>query len=203
MSLEDNRLIDDALFGDVIEESAEQLPPLHNIGRGSRDIVVPATHNNSRLKVVLKENESDVVVQDIIREELAEQVLILSDLRDRAERDDLAARTLITEKIVTALKKVSDLTTAKTKEAREKSGGIVDFHSEKFKDVLFLLTELIVEAVKETGLDETSSQRFYQKLKTKLMGFEDAAASVYNGKGGLDKKKQEAANQSAFAKTRD
>jgi hypothetical protein len=151
---------------------------------------------NSKLVVVLKANESDAVVQDVLRVELAEQAAYLKILREKADDKDLAAKAIITEKLVLTLNKISGLTTQRTKESKDK-GGVVDFHSENFQNVLGLLTEHIMEAVKETGMPESTSQRFFLKLKGKLLGFEDEAAMAYNGSG-KSKNKSAAQNKALY-----
>jgi hypothetical protein len=177
-----------------VEDSYVETEPIMH-----HPIVDADNADNNKLVVVLRANESDVVVQDTVREALAEQVAYLTVLRGKAADADLAAKAIITEKIVLTLKKVSELTTQRTKESKDKGGGTVDFHSESFQAVLGLLTERIMEAVKDTGMPEATTQRFFLKLKGKLMGFEDAAAAAYNGSG-VSKKKQAAQNQGLYSK---
>jgi hypothetical protein len=179
---------------DVMEVITTSLPPPEE-----HPLIDPNNTDNDKLVVVLKAQETDAAVQDVVRVELAEQVAYLKGLRFKANDSDLAAKAIITEKIVLALKKVSELTTLRSKESRDKSGGVVDFHSEQFQQVLGLLTSKILEAVKETGMQEATAQRFFLKLKGKLLGFEDEAAATYNGSG-VSSKKQTAANKARFDK---
>lgn len=159
----------------------------------------PDDVKNSKLCVVIRASDPDHTVQDVIREELAEQASYLKILRDRAKNDDIASKAIITEKLVLTLKKLSDLTTQRTRESKTKSTGIVDFHGEQFQDVLALLTAKIMEAVQETGMSEAIAQRFFIKLKTKLTGFEDDAAAVYNGSS-KDGQKKANQNKARFDK---
>jgi hypothetical protein len=57
---------------------------------------------------------------------------------------------------------------------------------------------MIIDAVKETGMQEATAQRFILKLKNKLIGFEDAAALAY--KGNPKANKDAAQNKAAFDK---
>lgn len=159
----------------------------------------PESLKNEKICVVLQAQETDAVIQDVVREELAEQVAYLKQLRVKAADGDLAAKSIITDKIVIALDKISKLTTQRTKETKDKGGGVVDFHSDAFQAVLALLTNKILAAVKETGMNESTSQRFYLKLKGQLTGFEDEAAVVYSGSG-IQDKKMAAVNKARYEK---
>jgi len=161
--------------------------------------ITPEEVKNAKLCVVLRANDPDHIVQDVIREELAEQASYLKILRDRTKSEDVAAKAIITEKLVLTLKKLSDLTTQRTREAKTKSTGVVDFHGEQFQDVLALLTSKILEAVQETGMSEAITQRFFIKLKTKLTGFEDEAAATYHGSS-KDNQKKANQNKARFSK---
>lgn len=165
----------------------------------SYPVIDPNDPRNGKLRVVIGSKESDAVVQDILREEMAEQIEVLKQLRKAAAESDLAAKAIISEKIILAIKKLADMTTQRSKESKDKGTGVVDFHSENFQAVLALLTGMIVDAVKETGMQEATAQRFLVKLKSKLIGFEDAAADAYNG-GSMKSKKDAARNKAAFEK---
>lgn len=195
---EDIELIDVVVLPETVASEVVQNPRQQDQEVHDFPVVDPNDPRNGKLRVVIGANEPDAIVQDLLREELAEQIEVLKQLRTKAADGDLAAKAIISEKIILAITKLANMTTQRTKEAKDKGSGVVDFHSENFQAVLTLLTGMIVDAVKETGMQEATAQRFLLKLKNKLVGFEDAAAQAY--KGNPKASKEAARNKAAFDK---
>ena len=151
---------------------------------------------NDVLLNAVKSREDDGHLFDVVVEEVAKEAFRFKKLRSVA-RDDLT-KAIMTEKRINALEKVSKLVTGRRKEIKDRSGAKVDFHSEEFGRVLKVLTELILDAVKDTGMADATRERFLIKLQQKLTGFEDVAERAYKG---LDAK-EASQNAQEFSKTR-
>lgn len=157
---------------------------------------------NDKLLIAVRAKESDVGLFDVLMEEVAEEVASLKALRKQVTGGDVAASAIISEKRINALKRLAELTAMRSKEFRDSAGGKIDFKSESFQKVLEYLTTLIIEASKEAGMQETTSQRFFLKLKQKFNGFEEMAERVYTGDSSANKGKKAAENTAAFHKGR-
>lgn len=155
---------------------------------------------NDRLSIAVRSKESDIGIYDLVIEEVAEEAASLKRLRKQVGGGDVAASAIISEKRIVALKRISDLVAMRSKEFRDSAGGKVDFRSDSFQRVLEYLTSLIVEAAKEAGMQETTSQRFFLKLKQKFNGFEEMAEKLYAGEVASAQTRKMAENSASFHK---
>lgn len=164
----------------------------------STDLVDESSESNDSLLVAIRSKEDDSSLYNIVLEELAKEAHSLKSLKNTAPNKDFASKAILSEKRTLTLEKTAKMIAQRNKELRDKAGGRIDFHSENFKRVLELMTNIIVEAVRETGMHKASEDRFFIKLQHKLTGFEEMAEQAYKGKN----KSESARNASSFNKTR-
>jgi len=167
----------------------------------STDLVDERSESNDRLSIAIRSKDDDSSLYDIILEEVAAEASYLKSLSNQTQPNDVASKAILSEKRIISLEKAAKMVSQRSKELKDKSGGKIDFYSDSFQDVLSLMTGLILQAVKETGMQEATEKRFFLKLQQKLTGFEEMAEQAY--KGQKSAKKDAAMNAQAFAKTRE
>lgn len=201
VDVEEAEIVDvDSLDG---ESGSQEVLDLPSSGMGLSTGIIDFTDTkNDRLSIAVRSRDEDTCLYDIILEEIASEASYLKLLRDSTQANDVVSKAILSEKRIVSLEKAAKMVNQRSKDLKDKSGGKIDFYSENFQNVLGLITDLIVQAAKETGMQEATEKRFFLKLQQKLTGFEEMAEQAYRGNK-KDSAKRAAANAQSFAKTRD